>query len=241
MADDTTSRPCPALGRLLEIVRRLRAPDGCPWDRAQTHRSIVKNLVEECGEFIDALEEDNLEGVREELGDLLLQVALHGQIAEEAGEFTLEEVADEEARKLVRRHPHVFGEKRAADAAEALAFWNASKAGEGGEQARRKGPMDGVPRSIPGLSRIQKALRKAQKANLLTVAEQSPAALAAQISETLSALPQERRAEDAAPDAALEARLQALLLQTVQLCHAYGCEAEEVAHHAAKAYIKKHS
>ena len=227
-------RDYPEIARLLGVVQRLRAPDGCPWDRAQTHASIVKNLVEESGEFIDALEDNNLEGVREELGDLLLQVALHCQIAEESGEFDIEAVAAEEADKLIRRHPHVFGEKHAGSEAEALDIWNASKVGEPGEQSRRKSPMDGVPRSMPGLSRIQKALRKAQK-NRLTPAEMaddSPRGIAARIAGLMSALPEERAgAKDAAPV------LQAMLLEMTRLCHSYDLEAEELAHAEAKDFI----
>ncbi len=153
----------PQLARLIEIVRRLRAPDGCPWDRAQTHDSIKRNLVEECGEFLDALEDNDLEEVREELGDLLLQVILHAQIGVEAGEFDIEEIAKEEADKLVRRHPHVFGTVHAENAEAALAAWEGSKRGEAGAQSRRKSLMDGVPRNMPGLSRAQKMLGKAAK------------------------------------------------------------------------------
>ena len=150
------------LERLINIVRKLRDPQGgCPWDLAQTHDSIKRNLVEETAEFLDAVEDHDLPEMREELGDLLLQVLLHSQIAQDTGEFTLEDVCREEADKLVRRHPHVFGDQHTTDPDEALRFWNAAKKSEPGAQAQRKSIMDGVPRSMPALARCQKALAKA--------------------------------------------------------------------------------
>ncbi|NMA20414.1 MAG: nucleotide pyrophosphohydrolase, partial [Lentisphaerae bacterium] len=94
--------------RFIEIVRQLRSENGCPWDKAQTHRSLRRCLTEEAGEFLDAVENDDFEGMQEELGDLLLQVVLHAQIAAEEGKFTLEDVARSGCEKLLRRHPHVF-------------------------------------------------------------------------------------------------------------------------------------
>jgi len=229
-----SKRDYPEIARLLGVVRRLRAPDGCPWDRAQTHASIVKNLVEESGEFIDALEDNNLEGIREELGDLLLQVALHCQIADESHEFDIEAVAAEEADKLIRRHPHVFGEKHAGSESEALDLWNASKVGEPGEQSRRTSRMDGVPRNMPGLSRIQKALRKAQKNHLMPteMADGSSKAIAQKLAALMAALPADSSAsKDASPI------LQAMLLEMTRLCHSYDLEAEELAHAVAKDFI----
>ena len=151
---------------LVKIVARLRAPDGCPWDRAQTHLSLRRCLVEETGEFLDAIEDNDDGEMREELGDLLLQVLIHSQIASETGRFCLDDVIREESAKLLYRHPHVFGDKHAGSEKEALGRWEEAKANDKSLQAKRQSLMDGVPRSIPALSRAQKALSKAAQAGL---------------------------------------------------------------------------
>lgn len=138
------------MDRLLETLRALRAPDGCPWDREQTHDSLRPHLLEEASEAVDALAEDDRDAVVEELGDVLLQVAFHAVIGEEAGRFDYREVETRLVEKLVRRHPHVFGEGEAGDAAQVLATWNAIKAEERAGQ-ETVGP--GVPRGLPALSR----------------------------------------------------------------------------------------
>ena len=104
-----------AMDKLREIVARLRAPDGCPWDREQTHASLRGSLIEEAYETVEAIDEADDAHLCEELGDLLLQVVLHSQLAAETGRFTLDDVADTLSAKLIRRHPHVFGEATAAD------------------------------------------------------------------------------------------------------------------------------
>ncbi len=120
--------------RLLEVMRRLRGPGGCPWDRAQTHESLVPYLLEEAGEAADAILKGDPEAVAEELGDVLLQVAFHSAIAEEEGTFTYAEVERRIVEKLIRRHPHVFGEARAETPEEVKARWDELKAGEGKEE-----------------------------------------------------------------------------------------------------------
>ena len=151
--------------QLLEIMRRLRGPDGCPWDRAQTQMSIRHCLVEEAGEFLDALEDGDDEGMCEELGDLFLQVVFQACLTAEDGRFTLEDVLRNLNQKLVSRHEHVFGQERAADAADARRRWDARKALEAAKQSR-KSSMDAVPRHLPALSRAQKAATKAVRAGL---------------------------------------------------------------------------
>jgi tetrapyrrole methylase family protein/MazG family protein len=148
--------------RLVEIVRRLRAPDGCPWDRAQTPLSIRHCLVEETGEFLDALENGDQEEMAEELGDLLLQVVLQAQMAGEQGSFDIRQVVEGECAKLIRRHPHVFGEQAASSPEEALSRWEASKAKEAAKQ-RRVSALDGIPRSVPALSRAAKVATRLAK------------------------------------------------------------------------------
>jgi tetrapyrrole methylase family protein/MazG family protein len=116
--------------RLLKIMARLRSERGCPWDREQTHRSIIRCLRSESREVIQAIETGNYHGLKEELGDLLLQVVFHCQLAREAGKFSFDDVVRTLNRKLVRRHPHVFGNRHARNSAEVLRQWDAIKARE---------------------------------------------------------------------------------------------------------------
>ena len=159
-----------SLDALVETIWRLRQPDGCPWDRKQTHASIAKNMVEEAYEAVDCIEANDAEHLCEELGDVLMQVLLHAQIAADAGEFTIDDVARGLNEKLIRRHPHVFGEHDAAsDADEVLGIWDAvklaEKAGRDAKAAqaneRPAGLLDGVPRALPALMEAQKVSRKA--------------------------------------------------------------------------------
>src|SRR6201997_3602200 len=126
----------PAFAKLVAVMARLRAPNGCPWDREQTHTTLRTYLIEEAYEVLDALESGDDEKFAEEMGDLLLQVVFHSQIAAEQGRFTVSDVIREVHEKMVRRHPHVFGEKRAKDAAEVLRNWEQIKAQE--RQGERK-------------------------------------------------------------------------------------------------------
>lgn len=160
-----------AFDALTETIWRLRQPDGCPWDREQTHASIAKNMVEEAYEAVDCIEDGDDAHLCEELGDVLMQVMLHAQIAADEGAFTIEDVVRGLDEKLVRRHPHVFGEHAGArDADEVLGIWDevklAEKAQGDAEAAaagavRPKGLLDGVPRALPALMQAQKVSRKA--------------------------------------------------------------------------------
>lgn len=152
--------------RLHEIVTILRSPEGCPWDREQTHQSIRKNLIEETYEVLETIDEDDPDHMREELGDLLLQIMLHSQMEEETGMFTAYDVIQELNEKLLYRHPHVFGNLSAEDAEAALKNWDAMKA----EEKRRKGiepeklsALSGVPRDLPALMKAYKLQKKAAK------------------------------------------------------------------------------
>ena len=147
-----------SIDRLQNIVAQLRSPNGCPWDREQTHQSLKPHLVEECYELIDAINAGSDKEVKEELGDLLLQVLLHSQIAAEANRFTLDEVATAIADKLVNRHPHVFGENRLPDSEAVLRQWEVIKRSEKHE---RSSVLDGIPKGLPALSRAQKIQTKA--------------------------------------------------------------------------------
>lgn len=152
--------------RLHEIMTILRSPDGCPWDREQTHQSIRKNLIEETYEVLETIDDDDPDHMREELGDLLLQIMLHSQMEEELGTFTAYDVIQELNEKLLYRHPHVFGDLSAEDAEAALKNWDAMKA----EEKRRKGlqpeklsALSGVPRDLPALMKAYKLQKKAAK------------------------------------------------------------------------------
>ena len=137
-----------------EVVARLRAPDGCPWDREQTHLSLRSSLLEETYETLAALDDEDPHGMQEEFGDLLLQIVLHAQIASEEGDFNMADVLTGIHTKIVRRHPHVFGDTEVGDVAGVLQNWEKLKAQERKEngQAETKGMLDGVPRTFPALA-----------------------------------------------------------------------------------------
>ncbi|MET3291315.1 UNVERIFIED_CONTAM: tetrapyrrole methylase family protein/MazG family protein [Brevibacillus sp. OAP136] len=150
--------------RLREIVAILRSPEGCPWDREQTHQSLRKNLIEESFEVLEAIDEDDPDGMCEELGDLLLQVMLHSQIAVENGDFSIDDVILGLNEKLIRRHPHVFGERHADDANEAFATWQEVKAAEKaakGIDPQELSQLHGIPRELPALLYAYKLQKKA--------------------------------------------------------------------------------
>ena len=148
---------------LEEIVRILRAPGGCPWDREQTHESIRRNFLEEAYEAVEAIDEKSPEHLREELGDVLLQIALHARMEEEAGNFDLDGVADGICKKLIYRHPHVFGDVQVSGTGEVLTNWEALKRVEKG-QATASDALSAVARSLPALWRAEKVQKKARKA-----------------------------------------------------------------------------
>ena len=147
---------------LVEILALLRSPEGCPWDREQTHESIRSNMLEEACEAIEAINQHDAEHLKEELGDVLFQVVFHAQMAAEAGTFTLEDVADGICKKMLARHPHVFGNVAAADAGEALAAWDAVKRQTSTNQAQAD-LLQNVPRSLPALMRAEKVQRRAAR------------------------------------------------------------------------------
>lgn len=145
---------------LIEVIRRLRAPDGCQWDREQTHQSLKPNMLEEAYEAVDAMDDNDTVHLKEELGDVLLQVVLHAQIASENGDFTIEDVAKGIKDKLIHRHPHVFGDQKVSSTDEILANWEKLKAEE---KKHRKSAMDGISKSQSALMTAQKISKKAVK------------------------------------------------------------------------------
>ena len=150
---------------MIRVIRDLRDPDeGCPWDRVQTHESMTHNLIEECYEAVNAIRLHDPENLKEELGDILLQLVFHSQLAEEKGQFTWDDVIQELCEKLVRRHPHVFADTSAASPEAALKSWNDTKAAEEKKgQEAGKNDLERIPPSLPALMRAQKVLRKASE------------------------------------------------------------------------------
>jgi XTP/dITP diphosphohydrolase len=148
--------------RLLDVVRvmaRLRAPGGCPWDAEQTHQTLARHLLEEAHELLEAIESQQDDAIRDELGDVLLQVIFHARIAADDGRWDIDDVADGLARKLIHRHPHVFAGEKVTGAEQVLTNWEKLKVTEGDGQ--RKGLEDGIPPTLPALARASKVQRRA--------------------------------------------------------------------------------
>lgn len=167
-----THVPHPRLDELIATASRLRAPGGCAWDREQTHASLVQYLVEESAELVEAIESGDRDEIVEELGDVLYQVLFHADIAAEAGEFTLEDVAAHMTQKMVGRHPHVFGDVVADTADAVVANWEAIKAVE---KSHRSSVLDGIPAGMPGLALADKTLGRAARVGVVVEPAAVPA------------------------------------------------------------------
>ena len=148
------------LKELIDVIAKLRAPDGCQWDREQTHKTLRPNMIEEAYEAVDAIDDGDLNHLKEELGDVLLQVILHSQIASEEGAFTIEDVAKGLKEKLIHRHPHVFGEVKVNSTKDIVDNWDKLKAEE---KTHRKSAMDGISKAQSALMSAQKISKKAVK------------------------------------------------------------------------------
>jgi XTP/dITP diphosphohydrolase len=199
--------------RLREVMNTLRSPGGCPWDEEQTHESLLKYLIEESYEFIEAVEENDRQAMREELGDVLLQVYFHARMAEEdpTDPFTVEDVAKEVADKLVRRHPHVFGDVKVSGSEEVLENWEAQKAAEKG----RTSATDGVPMALPAMALASKMMYRAEKFGIT--------------------IPVEHSLE--LPAGCTEEQLGAALLGILDQARLHGLDAESALRSATKGYI----
>lgn len=158
----------PAIEDLLQVMAKLRSPQGCPWDREQSHLTLRRHAIEEVYELIDAIEARDDHEMAEELGDLLLQVVFHCQLARERGAFDFEKVTRHLVDKLIRRHPHVFGDTKVKDVDEVWANWEKIKHAEKkGTRHERPSVLDGIPKHLPALLRVEKLVKKARKAKLL--------------------------------------------------------------------------
>lgn len=219
-----------SLDPLVEVMDCLLSPAGCPWDRQQTHRSLKKYLIEESYEVVDAIDEGNMHKLCEELGDLLLQVVFHSALAEREGEFTLPQVVDGITEKMVRRHPHVFGETKVKDAAEVTKNWESIKQEQEGEW---KSLLAGVPRHLPSLQRAQKVQGKAA---LVGFDWPDPCGAAAKVEEEWQEV-KEAWAQGNKDD--LQQELGDFLFAIVNTCRLLRIDAEDTLRGAVEKFMKR--
>jgi MazG family protein len=214
------------MDRLIEIMARLRDPDtGCPWDVEQNFATIAPYTVEEAYEVADAIARDDLADLKDELGDLLFQVVYHARMAEEAHAFAFADVVAAICDKMIRRHPHVFGEAEVADAAAQTRAWERHKEAEKAESGRRQdSDLDGIPAGMPALARAQKLGRKAARAGFDW---DNVRGVLAKLEEELDEL---RRAR--AGDGIVEEEIGDILFTVVNLCRHEGVDAEGALRHA---------
>ena len=204
---------------LAEVIAHLRAPEGCPWDREQTHRSLRPYLLEEAYEAVEALDSGDLDQLADELGDVLLQVVLHAQIAVEEGSFSLPRVIQAIIEKLVRRHPHVFGEVEAETSDAVIQNWEALKREEREKKGESTSPFSGIPKAMPALARAQTVQRKAKRLTRPSDAEsreESASTLPPITTESLGRALFELVAQAEASDLDAEAALREVVTRFVQ-------------------------
>lgn len=228
------SDPGSAFNRLVSVMRRLRAPDGCPWDQEQTLESLRPFLLEEAHELLEAIESGDPEAHREELGDVLLQVVFQAVIQEEAGVFNVASVAEGIASKLIRRHPHVFADPGGAVSSDqsggSAATWEAIKRKE---KARRASILEGVPRSLPGLARAQALGARAARVGFDWPDAEGPMA---KVEEEMAELEQARTMGQAR---AIEAELGDAFFALVNLARHLGVDAERAVHGANQRFTER--
>lgn len=186
---------------ILEVARRLNAPDGCPWDIKQTFTSLQPYVLEEAHELLEAVEENEDKKIIEELGDLFYTIIFYAKIAEREGRFTIWDVIDQEKEKLIRRHPHVFGEEKVNDIEGVIKNWEKVKSKENKDKGR-KSLLDGIPNTLPMLSKAQKVLKRLNKAGFPNRPKAAEKLSAEQVREKLLAII--AQAEDSDIDAEME-------------------------------------
>ncbi len=219
--------------RLLEIMQRLRGPDGCPWDREQTPTSLKAYLIEEAYEVLEAIEADDAGALREELGDLLLQVVFHAQIAAERRQFAMADVLAALVDKMLGRHPHVFGDARVRTPGEALAQWEAIKQQEAHDAGRQRSVIAGVPRALPSLLRAQRIQGKAARVNFdWPDARAAWAKVEEEVREAADALASGDRAR-------LQDELGDVLFSLVNVARLSSLDAEEALHGAIEKFRRR--
>ena len=215
---------------LLKVLRRLRAPDGCPWDREQTHVSLKKDMREECYELMDAIDEDDDEHMIEECGDVLMNILFHPIIGEEQGRFDERDVTTGIVKKLIYRHPHVFGTVHVSSSDEVLKNWDALKQKEKGQQTVSS-TLKSVPRSFPALLRAEKVQKKARKVGFdFDTAEDAFYKIGEESEELRSAM---RSGRD------IEKEMGDLLFAAMNVCRLLGLDGEETLHKATDKFIRR--
>ena len=229
---DFTRKPHYDYADLLEIIRLLRSPEGCPWDRVQTHQSIRRGMLEEAYEAAEAIDTDNAALLKEELGDVLMQVVFHSQMEQEAGNFDFGDVTDGICKKLIERHPHVFGEVEVSSVGDVLNNWDAIKRRSKG-QKKGSAPMLGIPRELPALMRATKIQQKAAVAGFdwddVSGAQQKVLEEAGELSEAIASGDKENIAEE----------LGDLLFSVVNVSRFVKCDAEEALTAASDKFIAR--
>lgn len=215
---------------LVEVIAKLRAPDGCQWDREQTHQTLRPNMLEEAYEAVDAIDDNDMKHLREELGDVLLQVVLHAQIASEEGAFSIEDVTRDLKDKLIHRHPHVFGDVKVNSTKDILDNWEKLKAEE---KKHRKSAMDGVSKSQSALMAAQKISKKAVKTGFEWPDEKS-------LYECIySEFEEFKEAEKEADREHMEEEFGDILFATVNLARWNKIDAEQALLNANKKFMKR--
>ncbi len=218
--------------QLVQVVATLRGENGCPWDRAQTHETLKSDLIEEAYEVIETIDAKDPKKLQEELGDLLMQVMLHAQIAKDGGDFSISDVIQSITDKLIRRHPHVFGDVTVNDTAEVLKNWEAIKRNEAGYE-ERKSILDGIPNHLPSLLRAQKIQSKAARVGFDwdSVSDVLPK-LEEEIKEIKESIAKGDSAE-------VEMEIGDLLFSVVNLCRFLDVQAEEALRKANRKFITR--
>lgn len=216
---------------LRTVVEILRSPQGCPWDREQTHESIRMNFLEEVYETVDAIDRDDLTAMREELGDVLFQVVFHACIAEERERFDLEDVCDEICRKMIIRHPHVFGEQVFTADGKALRDWEAIK-DKSHSYTSDTEILEAIPRTLPALMRAQKLGKKSRKLGFDWEKGESMGKVEEELSEVKEAILYESQER-------IEEEFGDLLLSTVNAARLYGVDAELALTKANEKYLSR--
>lgn len=218
-------------GRLCEIVAKLRAPGGCPWDREQTNESLLPQLIEEAYEVAEAVRANNIANFREELGDLLLHVVMHAEIARESGQFKIDDVLREVTNKLVRRHPHVFGTSDARDSGAVLRQWDAIKREE--KKEKQAHYLADLPTALPALMRAQKAQSKAARVNFdWTELRDVISKVEEELTETKAAIASHDRRS-------IENEIGDLLFAVVNLARKVGLDAEGTLQKATDKFVAR--
>lgn len=216
---------------LLDIVKKLRGEGGCPWDMEQTHQSIKQSIIEEGYELIETLDNEDWENVADESGDLLLQVVFHAQIGKEKGEYNIDDVINAVCRKLIHRHPHVFGDVKVKDSNEVLANWNQIKRDDRGQKTVAQ-DMEEVSKYLPSLMRAQKIQSKAEKGGYVF---SEPVFAAESIGNLLNVM-----LGNAEPEIA-EKYIGKVLFETVSVAKKMGIDAETALNRQIETFIQEYS